>query len=65
MDGKGLSRVDFFLEKKTNEIIINEINTMPGFTQSSCYAKLFEEYGIKYNDLVNKIINLALEIHKQ
>ena len=65
IDGKGLSRVDFFLEKKTNEIIINEINTMPGFTQSSCYAKLFEEYGIKYNDLVNKIINLALEIHKQ
>lgn len=64
IDGRGLSRVDFFIENKTNEIIINEINTMPGFTKNSMYPKLFEEYGICLKDLLDKIINLAFENHK-
>ena len=61
VDGSGLARVDFFVENKTNKIIINEINTMPGFTNISMYPKLFEASKISYSDLLDKIINLALE----
>ena len=61
VDGKGLSRVDFFVENDTNRIIINEINTLPGFTQISMYPKLWEEAGIKYSDLLDKLIKLAKE----
>ncbi len=60
IDGKGLSRVDFFIEKGTNEIYINEINTMPGFTNISMYPKLFGEAGISYKDLIDKIIQYGL-----
>lgn len=60
IDGNGLSRVDFFVENGTNKIYINEINTMPGFTQISMYPKLFEFYGYKYSDLLDKIITLSL-----
>lgn len=60
IDGKGLSRVDFFVEDKTNKIYINEINTLPGFTNISMYPKLFESIGIKYNELLDKLIELAL-----
>ena len=61
IDGKGLSRVDFFVEKNTNKIYINEINTLPGFTSISMYPKLCEESGITYKELLNKLIELALE----
>lgn len=61
VDGKGLSRVDFFVENGTNRIIINEINTMPGFTSISMYPKLFESSGIPYTILLDKLINLVLE----
>lgn len=60
IDGKGLSRVDFFVENETNEIYINEINTMPGFTQISMYPKLFEAVGISYTELLDKLIQNAL-----
>lgn len=56
IDGKGLSRVDFFIEKETNKIYINEINTMPGFTKISMYPKLFEAVGITYSELLDKLI---------
>lgn len=59
IDGKGLSRVDFFVENGTNKIYINEINTLPGFTKISMYPKLFEQSGIKYSELLDKLINLA------
>ena len=59
IDGKGLSRVDFFVEKETNKIYINEINTLPGFTNISMYPKLFEASGISYSDLITKLIELA------
>lgn len=59
IDGKGLSRVDFFVENNTNEIYINEINTMPGFTNISMYPKLFEASGITYKELLNRIIELT------
>lgn len=61
VDGSGLSRVDFFVENNTNEIIINEINTLPGFTNISMYPKLFEESGIPYSKLLDKLIQLELQ----
>lgn len=56
VNGNGLARVDFFIEEQTGRIIINEINTMPGFTNISMYPKLFEKVGIKYTDLIEKVI---------
>ena len=61
IDGKGLSRVDFFLEKDTEKVYINEINTLPGFTSISMYPKLFEKAGIKYADLLDKVIELSVK----
>ena len=61
IDGKGLSRVDFFIEKDTNRIIINEINTLPGFTSISMYPKLFDNVGIKYSELLDRLIELSKE----
>ena len=61
IDGKGLSRIDFFANETTEEIYINEINTLPGFTQISMYPKLFETVGIPYSELLDKLITLALE----
>ena len=60
IDGKGLSRVDFFIEKDSDKIYINEINTMPGFTGISMYPKLFENEGISYGELLDRLINLAM-----
>ena len=60
IDGSGLSRVDFFVEKGTNKIYINEINTMPGFTKISMYPKLFEAVGINYSELLDKLIENAI-----
>ncbi len=60
IDGNGLSRVDFFVENNTGKIYINEINTMPGFTEISMYPKLFEKYGYKYSELLDKIIEINL-----
>lgn len=58
IDGKGLARVDFFVENKTNKIYINEINTLPGFTTISMYPKLFEKIGISYTEILDKLIEL-------
>ena len=57
----GLSRVDFFVEKTTNEIFLNEINTLPGFTSISMYPKLLEHTGVPYAELIDRLINLAFE----
>lgn len=62
IDGKGLARVDFFMEKETNKIYINEINTMPGFTKISMYPKLFEAVGITYSELLDKLIENAMQM---
>lgn len=61
VDGHGLSRVDFFLDKKTNNIYLNEINTMPGFTKISMYPQLMNDFGISYSELLDKLIELAME----
>ncbi|OPJ54811.1 D-alanine--D-alanine ligase [Alkalithermobacter paradoxus] len=65
IDGCGLARVDFFIDKDTTEIYINEINTMPGFTNISMYPKLWEASGIEYKDLIDKLITLAVEKFEQ
>jgi D-alanine-D-alanine ligase len=57
---EGLSRVDFFL-KENGEVLVNEINTMPGFTKISMYPKLWEESGIGYTELISRLIELALK----
>lgn len=59
IDGSGLTRVDFFVERKTDAIIINEVNTLPGFTNISMYPKMWENMGLTYEDLVEKIIQSA------
>lgn len=61
LDGYGLSRVDFFLEKETNQIVFNEINTLPGFTSISMYPMLWNAQGMDIETLVEKQIQLAFE----
>ena len=61
LDGYGLSRVDFFLKEGTNEVTFNEINTLPGFTGISMYPMLWEAKGMKKADLIENLIELALE----
>jgi len=63
VDGSGLARVDFFVERGTNRVIINEINTMPGFTSISMYPKLWEASGIPYSELIDRLVELAIERH--
>jgi D-alanine-D-alanine ligase len=61
----GMARVDFFLEKKTGKIFLNEINTIPGFTSISMYPKLWEASGITYRELIDRLITLALAAHRE
>ena len=60
---EGLSRVDFFL-KSDDSIVLNEINTLPGFTTISMYPKLWEASGLSYSSLLDELINLAIDRHK-
>ena len=61
----GMARVDFFLEKKGGKLYLNELNTIPGFTSISMYPKLWEASGIPFRDLIDKLIELAFEIHAE
>jgi D-alanine-D-alanine ligase len=61
----GLARVDFFLEESTGRILLNEINTMPGFTSISMYPKMWEASGLSYKDLISRLIELAVERHAE
>ncbi len=61
IDCSGLARVDFFIEKSTNKVYINELNTMPGFTKYSMYPMLWQATGLEYKDLIDKLIELAEE----
>ncbi len=63
IQGQGLSRVDFFVSRKTGEVWLNEINTMPGFTPISMYPKLWEVSGLPYAQLIDKLVELADERH--
>ncbi|HXX14150.1 MAG TPA: D-alanine--D-alanine ligase family protein [Candidatus Eremiobacteraceae bacterium] len=61
----GMARVDFFLEKKTGKLFLNEVNTIPGFTSISMYPKLWEASGIPFRELIDRLIQLAFEIHRE
>ena len=62
IDASGMARVDFFLEG--DRVILNEINTIPGFTSTSAYARLWEASGLSYGELIERLIGLALERHR-
>ena len=61
IDGNGLSRVDFFVEDGTGKVYLNEINTMPGFTNISMYPKLMEDFGYSYSSLLDKLIEIGMK----
>lgn len=64
IDCEGMARVDFFLTKE-NKYVLNEINTLPGFTEISMYPKLWEHTGVSYTDLITELISLALQRHER
>lgn len=64
LDCCGLARCDFLLEKSTGEVFVNELNTMPGFTPISMYPKLWEASGLSYSQLIDRLIELAIERYK-
>lgn len=61
IDCAGMARVDFFVERETNKIYLNELNTIPGFTKISMYPKLWEASGLPYKELVDRLIELAMQ----
>jgi D-alanine-D-alanine ligase len=63
-DCEGMARVDFFV-RPDGEVVVNELNTIPGFTATSVYAKLFEASGVPYAELLDRLIALALERHER
>ena len=63
VDCAGMARVDFLLDKDTEELYVGELNTIPGFTPISMYPKLWEASGISYSELIDRLIELALERH--
>lgn len=65
VDAAGLSRVDFFYVEETGKVFINEINTLPGFTSTSMYPQLWAETGVAFPQLVDRLINLAVERYQE
>jgi D-alanine-D-alanine ligase len=63
VDAAGMARVDFFLEHTTGRLLLNEINTIPGFTSTSVYARLWGASGLPYEELLDRLVTLALERH--
>ena len=59
-----MARVDFFV-RESEDVVVNELNTIPGFTSTSVYAKLFEASGISYPELLDRLVQLALERHER
>ncbi len=65
IDGAGLARVDFFLPRNGGELVVNELNTMPGLTEVSGYPKMWEASGLRFQRLLETLIDLAFERHKE
>jgi D-alanine-D-alanine ligase len=65
IDGAGMARCDFFLERRSGKIFINELNTIPGFTSISMYPKMWEASGLPYSKLIDRLVELALEAHRE
>lgn len=64
LDLAGMARVDFFVTRRSNRVYLNEVNTIPGFTSISMYPKMWEASGLSYSELLDRLITLALERHK-
>ena len=60
-----MARADFFVRASDGEVVMNELNTIPGFTATSFYSRLFAASGIGYEDLLDRLIGLALERHER
>lgn len=65
VDGAGLARVDFFLKRGTKELLINELNTLPGLTEVSGYPQMWQASGVTYTEMINRLIDLAFERHRE
>jgi len=65
IDGCGMARCDFFLERRSGKIFVNELNTIPGFTSISMYPKMWEASGLPYIKLIDRLIELAIEMHRE
>jgi D-alanine-D-alanine ligase len=65
VDASGFARVDFFVEKESSRVLVNEINTIPGFTSISMFPKLWEASGVGYADLVDRLVQLGMERHRR
>ncbi len=63
IDGAGMARVDFLLDRQTGQLYLNEVNTIPGFTSISMYPKLWDASGLPFPQLLDRLIELALERH--
>ncbi len=64
VDGSGLARVDFFLRRDTKELLVNELNTMPGLTDVSGYPKMWQASGVSFPEIIDQLIALAFERHR-
>jgi D-alanine-D-alanine ligase len=62
---EGMARADFFVRERDGEVLLNELNTIPGFTRTSFYARLFEASGVPYAELLDRLVALALERHER
>ena len=65
VDAAGLARVDFFVRREDGQVLVNEINTIPGFTATSMYPKLWEASGVSYTELIDRLIQLAFDRHAE
>jgi D-alanine-D-alanine ligase len=65
VEGRGLARVDFLMDRESGEIFVNEVNSLPGFTAGSMYPRLWEASGVPYPTLIDRLIELALESHRE
>ena len=63
--GCGMARCDFFYVERSGELLVNEINTIPGFTSTSVFGKLFEASGVPYPRLCDRLVRLAVERHER
>ena len=65
IDCAGMARVDFLLSRDSEAIVLNEVNTIPGFTTISMYSKMWEASGVSYPSLIDRLVELALERHAE
>jgi D-alanine-D-alanine ligase len=64
VDGEGLARIDFFLDRDSERVFVNEINTMPGFTSASMFPKLWDASGVPFPELATRLVELGLARHR-